>query len=265
MYDSGCNGTDPHLRLPIPPEAARKHSLALAGLIREQIRRSGGNISFERFMEMALYEPGWGYYSAGAARFGEPGDFVTAPHVSSLFSRCVAKQCRQVLAAVPAGAILEVGAGSGLMALDLLQELEALDSMPERYFILETSADLHARQEQLFASRIPHLLPRIAWLETLPEQPLSGIIIANEVIDAMPVARVALEKGALHELCVGHDGDGFYWMKTPAPDGPVCASWDRITNRLPGPLPEPARGCVRAPRRWSRPQVPPAEIGRAHV
>ncbi len=239
MYDSGCNGTDPDLRLPVPPAAARKHSLALAGLIREQIRQHGGHISFERFMEMALYEPGWGYYSAGAARFGESGDFVTAPHVSSLFSRCVAQQCRQVLAAVPAGAILEVGAGSGLMALDVLQELEALDSMPERYFILETSADLRAQQERLFASRIPHLLPRISWLETLPEQPLRGIIIANELIDAMPVARLALEKGALHELCVGHDGDKFYWIKTPAPDGPLRASWDRIANGLPGPLPEP--------------------------
>ena len=239
MYDSGCNGTGPDLRLPVPPEAARKHSLTLAGLIREQISRCGGHISFERFMEMALYEPGWGYYSAGAARFGEAGDFVTAPHVSSLFSRCVARQCRQVLAAIPAGVILETGAGSGLMAVDVLQELEALGSMPEHYFILETSADLRSRQEQLFASRIPHLRPRIAWLETLPEQPLSGIIIANEVIDAMPVARVALDNGVLHELCVGHDGDEFYWVRTPAPDGPVRASWDRIASGLPGPLPEP--------------------------
>ena len=228
----------PDLRLPDPSGAAQKHSRTLAGLIREQIRQRGGNISFERFMEMALYEPGWGYYSAGATRFGESGDFVTAPHVSSLFSRCVARQCRQVLAAIPTGDILEVGAGSGLMALDILQELEALDSVPGRYFILETGADLRRRQQELFSSRIPHLLPRITWLETLPEQPLSGAIIANEVIDAMPVTRVLLDKGALHEMCVGHDGDEFYWIKTPARAGPVRASWDRIANDLAGPLPE---------------------------
>ena len=229
----------PDLRLPDPSGAAQKHSRTLAGLLREQIRQRGGNISFERFMEMALYEPGWGYYSAGATRFGESGDFVTAPHVSSLFSRCVARQCRQVLAAMNSGSILEMGAGSGLMALDILQELEKLDTLPERYFILETGADLRAKQKQLFTSRVPHLLPRIKWLETLPEQPLSGMIIANEVIDALPVTRVALEQGSLHELCVGHDGDGFYWIKTPARAGPVRASWDQIANDLAGPLPEP--------------------------
>ena len=197
MYDSGGNGTSPDLRLPEPSGAAQEHSRTLAGLIREQIRRRGGYVSFERFMEMALYEPGWGYYSAGAARFGESGDFVTAPHVSSLFSRCLARQCRQVLAAIPAGTVLEVGAGSGLMALEVLQELEALDAVPERYFILETGADLREQQEQLFTSRIPQLLPRIAWLETLPDRPLRGVIIANEVLDAMPVTRVVLDTGCI--------------------------------------------------------------------
>ena len=190
-------------------------------------------------MEMALYEPGWGYYSAGATRFGEAGDFITAPHVSPLFSRCMARQCRQVLATVPAGAILEAGAGTGLMAADILRELEALDTLPEGYFILETGADLRARQEELLSARIPHLLSRITWLETLPEQPFNGVIIANEVVDAMPVTRVILDKGALHELCVGHDGDRFHWIKAPQSGGPVCGSWDRILNDLPGPLPEP--------------------------
>ena len=113
------------------------------------------------------------------------------------------------------GDILELGAGSGMMAQDLLLELEALDGLPERYLILETGADLRRRQQELFSSRIPHLLPRITWLETLPKQPLSGVIIASEVVDALPVSRVALNKGELHELCVGHDGDDFFWIEAP--------------------------------------------------
>ena len=239
MHDSQTNALNPDWQLPVPSRTAREHSHELSGLIRKHIDDNGGSVSFDRYMEMALFEPGWGYYSAGATRFGEAGDFVTAPHVSPLFSRCVARQCRQVLETMPSGNILEIGAGAGIMAQDLLLELEALDALPERYFILETSADLRVRQQQLFASRIPHLQRRITWLDTLPEQSLDGVIIANEVVDALPVTRVALDKGALHELRVGHDGDEFYWIQAPPPDDPVGASWDRIANDLPGPLPEP--------------------------
>ena len=239
MNDNPTNGLNLDSQLPVPSRPAREHSHNLVELVRARIHENGGNISFERYMEMVLYEPGWGYYSAGATRFGESGDFVTAPHVSSLFSRCVARQCRQVLACMAAGDILELGAGSGLMALDLLLELEALDALPDRYFILETSADLRLRQRQLYTSRIPHILPRIIWLETLPEKPVNGIIIANEVVDALPVTRVLLDKGVLHELCVGHNGDEFYWVKTPRPTGTVCASWEKIADYLAPPLLEP--------------------------
>ncbi len=239
MNDNQTNGLNPDWQLPVPARQARDHSHNLTELIRKQIHINGGNISFERYMEMALYEPGWGYYSAGATRFGESGDFITAPHVSPLFSRCVARQCRQVLAPMASGVILEIGAGSGVMAQDLLLELEALNTLPDRYFILETSADLRLKQKQLYTSRIPHLLPRIKWLDTLPEKPINGVIIANEVIDALPVTRVALDKGVLHELCVGHNGDEFYWIKAPRPADPVCASWEKIANYLMAPLPEP--------------------------
>lgn len=241
MDNSTCGGSGRELRMPVPPEPAREHSDALAELIREQIHESGGSISFERFMEMALYEPGLGYYSAGATRFGEAGDFITAPHVSPLFSRCLARQCRQVLAALSGGDILELGAGSGIMAQDLLLELEALDSLPERYLILETGADQRVRQQELFSSRIPHLLPHIMWLETLPERPLSGVIIANEVVDALPVKRLALNEGAVRELCVGHDGDGFTWIETPCGDNRLTTAWERIAADLPAPLPGPYR------------------------
>jgi SAM-dependent MidA family methyltransferase len=239
--NNASDGLGRELELPVPPQPARAHSHALAGLIRERIREEGGSISFERFMEMALYEPGLGYYSAGATRFGAAGDFITAPHVSPLYSHCLARQCRQVLAAMSGSDILELGAGSGIMAQDMLLKLEALDSLPERYLILETGADLRRCQQKLFSSRIPHLLPRITWLETLPEQPLSGVIIANEVVDALPVTRVALNKGELHELRVGHDGDDFSWIEAPCGDDRIAAAWEWIAAGLPMPLPDPYR------------------------
>ncbi len=239
MHGVQTSGLKPDWQLPVPSPPAREHSHQLTGLIREEIHNNGGSISFERYMEMALYEPGWGYYSAGASRFGESGDFITAPHVSPLFSRCIARQCRQVLAAMSSCDILETGAGSGIMAQDLLLELEALGSLPERYLILETSADLRARQKGLFASRFPHLLPRITWLETLPEQPLDGVIIANEVMDALPVTRLLLDKGVLHELCVGHDGDDFYLIAAPRPVDHVHTYWEKVADYLQTPLPEP--------------------------
>ena len=240
--DNGSGGGfGRELQMPVPPGAARAHSDALAGLIREQVHEGGGSISFECFMEMALYEPGLGYYSAGATRFGDAGDFITAPHVSPLFSRCVARQCRQVLAALSGGDVLELGAGSGLMARDLLLELEALDSLPKSYLILETGADPRRRQQELFSSCIPHLLPRITWLETLPERPLRGVVVANEVVDALPVKRLALHEGEVRELCVGHDGDGFIWVEAPCGDDRLTTAWERLAADLPAPLPEPYR------------------------
>ena len=235
--NSAAEGFGRALDLPAPPEHARAHSEALAGLIREQIHANGRSISFARYMEMALYEPGWGYYSAGATRFGADGDFITAPQVSPLFSRCVARQCGQVLAGMSGGAILELGAGSGVMARDMMLELEALAVLPDNYLILEPSADLRLRQKELFTATIPHLLPRITWLETLPEQPLNGIIIANEVLDALPVERILLDNGALHELRAGHDGDDFYWIETPCQDERISTAWEKIAADLPASLP----------------------------
>ncbi len=227
--------------LPAPAPAARAHSQALAEMIREQILANGGSISFARYMELALYAPGQGYYSAGATRFGAHGDYVTAPEVSPLFSRCLARQCRQVLAGLPEGDILELGAGSGIMARDLLLELQACAALPANYLILETSADLRQRQKELFCADIPQLLPRIIWLETLPEQPLRGAIIANEVLDALPVVRVAPANGVLRELRVGHDGADFCWLEMPCRDDRIGAAWASISAELPAPLPAPYR------------------------
>ena len=156
--------------LPPPDEAALRHSRALAELIHGEIAAAGGWIPFEQYMRLALYTPGLGYYSGGAAKFGQEGDFVTAPELSPLFGRAVARQAVQVLEALEAGDILEFGAGTGKLALDLLLELEKLGSLPKQYFILEVSAELQQRQRYLFEKSAAHLLPRIAWLKHLPRQ-----------------------------------------------------------------------------------------------
>ena len=152
-------------------------------------------------MEMALYEPGLGYYSAGATKLGSEGDFITAPEMSPLFSRCLANQCIEVLQTVPGGNILELGAGSGVMAADVLSELDAQQLVPEHYFILEVSADLRERQRALLQKRVPHLVDRVEWLERLPEE-FRGLLLANEVLDALPVQRFRIRGLQVNQLGV---------------------------------------------------------------
>ena len=180
--------------------------------IREQIDAAGGWISFERYMELALYAPGLGYYSAGAAKIGANGDFTTAPEVSPLFGGCLARQCAQVLSALGEGTILEIGAGSGRMAVDVLRRLESLGCLPQRYFILEVSADLRDRQRRLIAHELPSISARVVWLDAPPPGPFDGLIIANEVLDALPVARFVCPHGGAagvrEELGVSASSDG---------------------------------------------------------
>ena len=210
---------NPH-SLPLPAGDAQILSEALSDLIRNEIR-STGVISFERFMRLALYEPGLGYYSAGSSKFGEAGDFVTAPEISPLFSRCLARQCRDVLSAISNGhskVIMELGAGSGVMAADVLLELEGIDSLPDRYLILEVSADLRERQQKKLAAAVAHLLPRVEWLDCLPEYPLFGCILANEVVDALPVERFVIGHDGLQRVVVGLDGDRFCFRREAMPE-----------------------------------------------
>lgn len=172
---------------PLTPEET-EHSERLVARIRDAIDAGNGWISFERFMEMALYEPGLGYYSAGSTKLGPAGDFVTAPEISPLFSRCLAAQCVEVFDRLGGGDILELGAGSGVMAADVLAELALQDRLPQRYFILEVSGDLRERQRRTLSERVPQLLARVEWLDRLPAQ-LRGVVLANEVLDALPVHR----------------------------------------------------------------------------
>ena len=201
--------------LPALTTPESEHSQALLARIRAEIESHDGWIGFARFMEMALYEPGLGYYSAGAAKFGSAGDFVTAPEISPLFSRCLAAQCAEVLGALGGGDILELGAGSGVMAVDMLEELEALGQLPRRYLILELSADLRQRQLALLADRVARHLDRIVWLETLP-QALTGLIVANEVLDAIPVERFRVRGDQVNALGVTWHGEGPDWSEVRA-------------------------------------------------
>jgi SAM-dependent MidA family methyltransferase len=190
-------------------DAEREHSARLAEEIRTRINDAGGWLSFDAFMELALYAPGLGYYSAGAVKLGAGGDFVTAPEVSKLFGQCLARQCAEVLAAT-GGGILEFGAGSGSMAATLLEELALLGALPDQYAILEVSADLAARQRERLAALPENLLERLVWLERLPEKPMRGVVLANEVLDALPCARFVVHETRVRALGVALDADGAF-------------------------------------------------------
>lgn len=169
--------------------------------IQQAIEENSGCLSFAMFMQMALYEPGLGYYVSGLRKFGEQGDFVTAPELSSAFSDCVARQCQAIFSDLPSPSILEFGAGSGVMAADMLLYLEKQSVLPEQYLILEVSPDLRATQEETFKKKCPHLLKKIQWLSQLPKQ-FVGVVLANEVLDAMPVHLFGVQNGKGYELGV---------------------------------------------------------------
>jgi SAM-dependent MidA family methyltransferase len=196
--------------LPAPSPDALAHSAKLNELIRQDIAAQGGWIPFSRFMELALYAPGLGYYTAGSRKFGEAGDFITAPELSALFGRTVARQLVEVMQ-ISTPHILELGAGSGKLALDILGELEKLDALPESYSILEVSADLRERQQALLNEKLPHLAARVHWLDALPEK-ISGAVIGNEVLDALPVHLLHWSNGHILERGVGRKGEGFFWQ-----------------------------------------------------
>jgi SAM-dependent MidA family methyltransferase len=204
----------PSSDLPMPDPQAAAHSGLLAGRIRDEIRAAGGWIAFARFMELALYAPGLGYYVAGARKLGPGGDFVTAPEISPLFGRALARQVAQVLETT-GGGVLELGAGSGKLAADLLGELARIGRLPERYRILEVSAELRERQRNLLAQKVPDLLARAEWLDTLPGR-LTGVVLGNEVLDAVPVQVVAWREDGLFERGVALEGDRFAWAERPA-------------------------------------------------
>lgn len=217
------------MSLPTPSPDALAHSAQVAALLRQEIAAHGGWLSFARFMERVLYAPGLGYYSAGARKFGAAGDFVTAPELTPFFGYALARQVAQSMAAT-GNAVLEAGAGSGRLAADLLLELERLGSLPERYFILELSGDLRQRQQATLAAAAPHLAARVEWLDRLPES-FAGVVVGNELLDAMPVHLVAWREAGILERGVVVAADGsFAWEERPA-TGAVLAAAEEIAGQ----------------------------------
>jgi len=196
------------LDLPEPTKIEKQHSRKLHEVIVQEIEKAGGWINFAQYMQLALYAPGLGYYSAGLQKFGEQGDFITSPEVSPLFAQTLANPVAKLLSDITDAQLMEFGAGSGKLAADLLHALNKLGQLPETYFLVELSADLQQRQRETLQQRVPDLLPRVRWLNQLPETPLNVIIIANEVIDAMPVTRFAINHGDILQQGVAvQDGE----------------------------------------------------------
>lgn len=225
------------LEMPEPGAGALAHSEALLTSIRTAIEAAGGQISFERYMELTLYQPGLGYYSAGATKFGQSGDFVTAPEISPLFGHCIARQVAQVMQGLNDACVLEVGAGSGRLAVDVLQGLNSAGApLPERYQILERSADLRARQQRHVHNSLTDegLSHRVCWIDELPAH-FSGVILANELLDALPAAVFEISSGGLCERHVAWD-DGLCWATAPA-SALLQDGVDAVTASLPDALP----------------------------
>ena len=200
----------------LPPLDAggRAHVERMHALIRAEVEASGGVISFSRYMELALHAPRLGYYRAGWRTFGAGGDFVTAPELSPLFARAVTRQVEQALSSIGAREILEVGAGSGTMAAQMLVDLAPGEAV--RYLILEPSGALAARQRETIAERAPDALAGVRWLDALPESGFCGVVLANEVVDALPVERFEATADGFVSHCVGFRDGRPVWRSRPA-------------------------------------------------
>ncbi|MGI9204792.1 MAG: class I SAM-dependent methyltransferase [Woeseiaceae bacterium] len=204
------------LKLPKPDASGASHSRAVAAAIRLAIDNAGGSISFAEYMQQVLYAPGLGYYAAGAAKFGAAGDFVTAPELSPLFGAVLAQQSARVFEQLGGGDLLEPGAGTGALAVSILRKLSDLDALPRRYLILEVSPDLQERQERRLHAEVPEFASKVTWIEQLPEN-FSGVVIANEVVDALPVERFRISDGKVLQARVSVEGSRFVWVYADAP------------------------------------------------
>lgn len=205
------------VELPEPDADAKRHGERVRAHIEAGVAEAGGWISFARYMELALYAPGLGYYAAGAAKLGEAGDFVTAPELSPLFGATLAGQVAELLVGAE-DEVMELGAGSGRLAADVLRELQARERLPARYLILEISPELAQRQRALLARECPALLGRIAWIDALPAR-FEGVIFANEVLDALPVHLVHWREDGIFERGVAWSAKGPVWEDRPLAAG----------------------------------------------
>ncbi|MEO0575728.1 MAG: SAM-dependent methyltransferase [Pseudomonadota bacterium] len=224
--------------LPSVPPALAAHADKVRQHLSERIAAAGGALPFSDFMQSALYAPGLGYYSGGAQKFGEDGDFTTAPEISPAFGAVLARQCQAVLAQLGHGDIVEYGAGTGRLAADVLGTLAELRSLPDAYYIVEVSADLRARQRDTLAATIPVLLERVHWIDDPREQPVRGIVIANEVLDALCVERFRIGANSDVERQFVCLIDGALATEWRTADAALAAAVAQIQASLGRSLPE---------------------------
>ena len=187
--------------------------MSLENIISKSIKDNNNPIGFDVFMDLALYHQEFGYYRSNKTIFGHRGDFITSPEVSDLFGFSLAKQCKQIL---NGGNILEFGAGSGILAAQILFELGRMESLPKKYFIIELSSQLRQTQKETIKKVLPEVFDRIEWLTKLPKN-FKGVVIANEVLDAFPVKRITFSKGSFYELGVDFKGGDFNWERMQEP------------------------------------------------
>ena len=226
--------------LPEPAPDARDHSARLVALIRNTILAAGGAIPFSRYMELVLYAPALGYYSAGARKFGADGDFVTAPELGPAFAECVARSVAPVLRELGGEAIFfELGGGSGAFAEAALKQLAALECLPARYWMLEPSADLRERQQARLRDNLPDdLFARCEWLSGPPEEEWQGVLFANEVLDALPTPRFVIRHGEVYEEHVVLDADGQFLRVDQPADALLRAAVRHVERDTGTPLPD---------------------------
>jgi len=214
---------------PEPDSEALAHSARVVERVQTEIEGRGGVLPFDRYMDLVLYEPGLGYYASGTRKFGRQGDFVTAPELGSLYGRCVARQVAQILVQLDGGSLLEFGAGSGVLAATVLTELAERDSLPAEYLIVEVSPALRSQQQQTLAGQIEQNLVKVRWLDSLPESGFRGVILANEVLDAMPIIRFRVgAEGHMTAGVVRRNGHlDWSWQRDPSQDGRI----DRLVQQ----------------------------------
>lgn len=254
LLESQCRS----LELDTPDDDASQVSFQLAQAISQHVSLSQ-KIPFSEFMNQALYAPGLGYYSAGSRKFGVSGDFVTAPEISPLFGKTLARVIKQAWSDTRQD-ILELGAGTGKLMCDLLEQLELDGALPNTYFILEVSAELRQRQQQLLASRLPHLVSKVQWLERLPEN-FNGVILGNEVVDAIPAELLMKTEEGLAQGFVKQSDSGFELMFEPTdfsrgwqkkhseycqqwPEGYIAEAYDARSDWLRAVVESLQQGCI---------------------